>query len=49
MHEAGNKAIRKHQFMHATYRKHRLPVTANVPSKQFNQGAPNLAYAIHVI
>ena len=45
MRQAGLKPVWKRKFIHTTDSKHALPVAANVLDRQFNPGAPNVAYA----
>jgi len=44
MRQAGLKPVWKRKFIHTTNSKHNLPVAANILDRQFNPGAPNIAW-----
>lgn len=48
MRQAGLKPVWKRKFVHTTNSKHNLPVAANILNRQFNPGAPDVAYVTDI-
>ena len=48
MRRADIKPVWKRKFMHTTDSKHNLPIAENVLARQFNPGAPNVAFVTNI-